>query len=188
MTFHTLNTISMIWGLSEMTLALIKRAGAKEASGKDKSSLPLLWVAVTLSIFGGLFFATRHLAPMPFDPTQRLLVAAILFFGGVALRLTAILTLRKYFTVNVAIREGHELITHGIYSIVRHPAYSGILLSFTGWGLALGDWLSLACASLPMLATVAYRIRVEERALIGAFGEKYVEYSRRTKRLVPFVF
>jgi protein-S-isoprenylcysteine O-methyltransferase len=71
---------------------------------------------------------------------------------------------------------------------MRHPAYTGLLLRYLGFGLALANWLSLALIFLPMLCTTLYRIRVEEEALVAHFGEEYAAYARETKRLVPGVY
>jgi protein-S-isoprenylcysteine O-methyltransferase Ste14 len=71
---------------------------------------------------------------------------------------------------------------------VRHPSYSGALLSFLGLGITLHDWASLVVLAIGVGGAFAYRIRVEERALLDALGEEYGAYAARTKRLVPFVF
>jgi len=117
------------------------------------------------------------------------------FWGGLALivvgfaiRLIAIFTLRRYFTVDVAIAKDHKVIDRGLYGVIRHPSYSGSLLSFLGLGIAFMNWLSLAIMIIGPAIGIGYRIAVEERTLIGALGEDYRIYAVRTKRLVPGVF
>jgi Isoprenylcysteine carboxyl methyltransferase (ICMT) family len=66
------------------------------------------------------------------------------------IRWIAILTLH-FFTVSVTIRDGHRLIRHGIYSVIRHPAYIGWIIFYMGIGLAIGNWLSF---TLILIATV----------------------------------
>jgi protein-S-isoprenylcysteine O-methyltransferase len=106
--------------------------------------------------------------------------------AGLALRVYSIVWLGPMFTRFVQILPGHELVMTGPYRFVRHPSYSGLLLFYAGMGLALGSWLSLAAlAGLPALG-IAYRIRVEERALLSAFGEEYRAYMLRVRGLVPF--
>lgn len=106
--------------------------------------------------------------------------------AGLALRVASIWWLGPMFTRLVQILPGHRLITNGPYRFVRHPSYSGLLLFFTGMGLAFGDWLSLAVMATIPLAGVLYRIRVEERALLARFGEEYSGYMRRVPSLLPF--
>ena len=111
-----------------------------------------------------------------------------LLVAGVAVRWSAIHTLGKFFTSTVLIREGHRLLRAGPYRHVRHPAYTGALLAHLGLGLSFSNWYSLALSVAPYALAAAYRIRVEERALLDAFGGEYEDYARGTKRLIPKVF
>jgi protein-S-isoprenylcysteine O-methyltransferase Ste14 len=71
---------------------------------------------------------------------------------------------------------------------MRHPSYTGLLLIFLAVGLNTRNWLGLGIIVLLPLAALLYRIHVEEVALTGAFGTEYMEYSRRTKRLIPGIY
>jgi len=71
---------------------------------------------------------------------------------------------------------------------VRHPGYSGALVCYLGMGLLLNNGLSLLAMALLLLPVYLYRINVEEKALTDTFGDQYVEYSRRTRRLIPNVY
>ena len=119
---------------------------------------------------------------------------AVFFVGicfmllGIALRWYSAAVLGKYFTFDVAIRSNQTLIEAGPYRYVRHPSYSGALLSLLGFGLALGNVAGLLAALVCMGFAYAYRIRVEETALASALGQSYQEYTKRTWRLVPFLF
>jgi protein-S-isoprenylcysteine O-methyltransferase Ste14 len=90
--------------------------------------------------------------------------------------------------VKVTIQESHELIERGVYRWIRHPAYTGLLLSFIGLGFALGSWLSLAIIAITSIIGFGYRVRVEEQVLIGHFGDRYRDYASRTKRLIPGIY
>ena len=74
----------------------------------------------------------------------------------------------------------------GPYRWVRHPSYTGSLLTIAGVLLCLVNVASLFALIIP-LAGYAYRIRVEEDALVRSLGEPYRAYMRRTRRLIPFV-
>jgi protein-S-isoprenylcysteine O-methyltransferase Ste14 len=78
------------------------------------------------------------------------------------------------------------VVDRGPYRFVRHPSYSGSLLTVLGVLLCSTNWATLACFLLA-LPGFAYRIRIEEQALADALGRPYLEYMRRTKRLLPFV-
>ena len=115
-------------------------------------------------------------------------IGIALMLAGIAIRATAILTLRRFFTVRVMIQEGHQLVEHGVYSMVRHPSYSGALVSFVGLGLAFGNWLSLIVIAGAALAAFSYRIHVEEQALLAHFGDRYRQYAAHTRRLIPGIY
>jgi protein-S-isoprenylcysteine O-methyltransferase Ste14 len=111
-----------------------------------------------------------------------------LMIAGTAFRWYSARLLGQYFTFDVATQRGQALIETGPYKYVRHPSYSGALVSLSGFGLALGNWASLIAAVSCLGGAYAYRIPVEEAALSAALGESYRRYMRRTWRLVPFLF
>jgi protein-S-isoprenylcysteine O-methyltransferase Ste14 len=178
----------LAWGLSEVVFGFLARGPAAASAGRDRGSQALVWAAV---VVGAAAMVALHRVPgtrIPLPAGWILGIGAVLLVAGVALRLTAILTLRRFFTTRVTIRADHELVRRGVYRIVRHPSYSGLLLAFCGMGLAYGTWLSFLGFMAPITAAVLYRIAVEERALRATFGEAYAEYGRRTRRLVPGLY
>jgi len=107
---------------------------------------------------------------------------------GIVLRWYSAGILGEYFTFDIATRGGQVLIEAGPYRYVRHPSYSGALLTLLGFGFALGNWAGLVAAVFCLGAAYSYRIPIEEAALTAALGDPYKEYVRRTWRLVPFLF
>src|SRR5215218_6244711 len=97
-----------------------------------------------------------------------------LLLAGVAFRWAAIYTLGKYFTGTVLIKEDHCLVRTGLYKHLRHPAYTGSLVAHLGLGLSFSNWFSLSLSFVPYFVAAIYRMRVEEQALIEAFGEEYI--------------
>src|SRR4051794_793881 len=123
-------------------------------------------------------------------PNRNLLdLCAIIFFAaGLALRWWSIHVLGRFFTVDVTIEKDHEVVEAGPYRYVRHPSYTGVLLAFLGWGLTLHNWLALLVLLVPISLAFAHRMTVEEDALREALGERYANYTARTKRILPFVY
>ena len=72
--------------------------------------------------------------------------------------------------------------------MIRHPAYLGSLTTMVGLGVALENWLSIILLVVLPLAGLLYRIAVEEKVLVGHFGQTYLDYMSRTKRLIPGVY
>jgi len=114
-------------------------------------------------------------------------IGIVLFGVGGALRLWPVLVLGRRFSGLVAIQPGHTLVTSGVYSVIRHPSYLGLLLNNLGWGLAFRSGVGVLLTALAILPLVA-RIRAEERLLRAQFGDEYAAYCARTSRLVPGLY
>ena len=110
-----------------------------------------------------------------------------LFGAGGALRLWPVFVLGDRFSGLVAIQPWHRLVTSGVYGVIRHPSYLGLLISSLGWGLAFRSWIGVLLAALlvpPLLA----RIKAEEKLLQSQFGAEYDAYRGRTSRLIPGLY
>jgi protein-S-isoprenylcysteine O-methyltransferase len=108
--------------------------------------------------------------------------------AGIAVRIWAVGTLGRYYTRTLLTAEGQEVVTAGPYAKVRHPGYLGDILMWSGFGV-LSDNLAVALLfPIMFVAIYLYRIRVEEGMLVKALGDDYVQYQKRTYRLVPFVY
>jgi protein-S-isoprenylcysteine O-methyltransferase Ste14 len=111
----------------------------------------------------------------------------VLYAAGGALRLWPVFMLGNRFSGLVAIQPGHRLVTDGIYGVIRHPSYLGLLVNALGWVLAFRSGLGIVLVALlipPLLA----RIRSEEALLRSQFGAAYDAYRARTSRLIPGVY
>jgi protein-S-isoprenylcysteine O-methyltransferase Ste14 len=110
-----------------------------------------------------------------------------LFLAGGALRLWPVFVLGHRFSGLVAIQPGHTLVTDGIYRVIRHPSYLGLLVNTLGWGLAFRSALGVLLTAM-MLVPILVRIRSEERLLQTQFGDEYDAYRARTARLIPGIY
>ncbi len=118
--------------------------------------------------------------------TVRWLGVALFVVGG-ALRLWPVFVLGRRFSGLVAIQPGHTLVTSGMYGVIRHPSYLGLLINSLGWGLAFRSAIGVLLAAQfvpPLLA----RIQAEERLLRSQFGAEYEAYRARTWRLIPGLY
>jgi len=179
----------MIYFVSELLLSITRRA-PKSANVReaDHSSLRFLWIVIALSIFLALWCTSHWRGAILPHAHFFLILGVVLFVLGLVLRWWSIIQLGRFFTVNVAIARDHELVEAGPYRYVRHPSYTGVLVAFLGFGLSLGNRAAVLALLLPIFTAFVYRIRVEERTLAEALGERYVAYCRRTKRLIPFIY
>jgi protein-S-isoprenylcysteine O-methyltransferase len=175
----------LLWGLSEVVFGLAARGSG---DSRDRGSQAVLWLAILAGGAATYAFHFVHGPRIPLPFAWILAISALMLVSGLALRLTAILTLRRFFTTRVTIRPDHRIVRHGVYRRLRHPSYTGLLMAFFAMGFVQGNWLSFLGLMAPVTAAVLYRIAVEERALRENFGEAYAEYSRQTRRLVPGIF
>src|SRR5438477_11918818 len=179
--------LAAIYGLSELYLALTRRSQTQAVS-RDRRSLILLWTIIVVSLWLGIQMVWLFPGATVPHPRGFYVFGFLLFLGGLILRWYSIGYLGRYFTVDVSISAEHRLIDSGPYRFIRHPTYTGALLAFLGLGFCLGNWLSILFLSLPILGAFLWRVRIDVRALLGALGEQYRPYMRRTKRLIPFIY
>jgi protein-S-isoprenylcysteine O-methyltransferase Ste14 len=183
------------WCISEVAISLINVVNrlSRRARAEDRFSFLGIWLAliVTVALAMITWLSRRPMAGFGDAGALRSLsgwLGCACLVAGIAIRLAAVATLRGQFTTAVTIVAQQRIVDSGPYHCVRHPAYLGLLLSLLGFGLCSGNWISLVVAVGLPLTAVVYRIRVEERALLRHFGPAYVEYSSRTKRLVPGIY
>jgi len=176
------------WVLTEIWVLITTYTRSSGGSVRDRGSLILLWVVIFSSICVGTEIG--HTRPHTiFGAADWVRVVSIALMAiGIAIRWTAIMTLGKSFSVNVAIHAKQTVIRTGIFRYVRHPSYTGLLVIFAAMGVHTRNWEALALMTLPSVAALLYRIHVEEIALNEAFGADYADYSKSTKRLIPGVY
>jgi protein-S-isoprenylcysteine O-methyltransferase len=182
---------SLVGGLyfmSEWALIIFKRAKSGAGASKDRGSFGVLFIVIWISV--AIAYEIEFTVPQtgwrPL-PWVGALGVAVLLAGG-AIRWYSIIFLGRFFTVNVAIAADHQLIDTGPYRRVRHPSYTGALLTFLGLAICMQNWASLLVLMTGTTAAFLYRMRVEEAALTVAFGERYRQYMQRTARLLPGVY
>jgi protein-S-isoprenylcysteine O-methyltransferase Ste14 len=175
-----------LWFASEIYYKQ-KLKSVGNAAKKDHSTLNILWIVILPSVFISVYISDKIL--LPISTNQMIQLAGIfLIFLGVVIRFMIIQSLGKYFTVDVSIRQDHQVKKDGFYRYVRHPSYTMALTSFLGLGLYLNNWLSLAIAFVPVFCAFLYRIKIEERVLTNQFGEEYLQYKKSSKMLIPYLF
>jgi protein-S-isoprenylcysteine O-methyltransferase Ste14 len=158
------------------------------ARREDRGSMVLVVGSVLVGLLLGFLLASQWRgAAIPWLRAQVTIAGLVLVVLGTVLRWWSILTLGRYFTLDVAVRSMQPVVQSGPYRFVRHPSYTGLLLIFFGVGLALANWASIIAILVVCSLGLLYRVQVEERALAESLGQPYVNYMRHTKRFIPFV-
>jgi protein-S-isoprenylcysteine O-methyltransferase Ste14 len=99
----------------------------------------------------------------------------------------SVLDLGRQYSPEVTIQKDHQLVTRGLYRLIRHPRYLGLLILILGSALVFRSWIGIA-ADVILLGTLLWRIRDEEALLRGEFDAEWEAYCRRTKRLLPWIW
>lgn len=164
----------------------IKLAESKENASSDKYTLTLIflmgYIALVAPVIEWGYFKT--------DTGWNFWVAAGVFLTmlGLLLRIYAIHVLGRHFTGVVRQVEGHHLVKFGPYSHIRHPSYTGSIITFVGCAVVLEAWNGLIISTISMLIAYYLRIRAEEKLLLKIFGGQYQEYQQKTWKMIPFVW
>lgn len=149
----------------------------------DRGSRVVIFVAMAVAINLAVQFA--RVARFPGPALAWSFVGAVLMAFGIFLRQRAVRWLGQFFRTHVTLLDEHQLIEDGPYRRVRHPSYTGGLISCFALGVAIGSAASVAAMLLIPVAGFVYRIVVEERALAIHFGDRWTAYRARTAALIP---
>ena len=184
--------LCVAWAIPSFVEMGRKRSRVPSAE-KDRGSLLAVMLANYLSIGAAVIVALAPSAVGGVGTISSLspylgYLGCVVMVVGMVIRWSAIRTLNKQFTLDVNIVEGHQLVKKGPYAVIRHPAYLGSLTTMVGLGVALENWLSIILLVVLPLAALLYRIAVEEKVLVDHFGQTYLDYMSRTKRLIPGVY
>lgn len=195
--FLTLKTNLLGWFLLFTGVAYIiggplyvwKRKGEPPARQEEHGdrSFWLIQPGFVLAVFGApleYLLVTALLPRLPWMQFAGLLIVIV----GVFLISWARRVIQGQFSGHLRIQEGHQLVQSGPYHYVRHPGYLGYLLIILGIAMGFSSLAAAASMVLLLLPGLVYRINLEEKMLMEAFGKDYQQYAARTKRLLPGIW
>jgi protein-S-isoprenylcysteine O-methyltransferase Ste14 len=149
----------------------------------ERVLLALVGVAFLLAL---VWVATPLLRAADYAPRPAALVAGLLAYAaGLTLLYRSHRDLAEQWSVTLELKEGHALVTRGVYRRLRHPMYLALLLYGLGQALVLPNLVAGPAYLVATLALVGLRLGPEERMMSEAFGAAYADYVARTRRLVP---
>jgi protein-S-isoprenylcysteine O-methyltransferase Ste14 len=162
------------------------KSGARRERILFYCELAIIFSVFTISV---LDLVARQNEGQQFDPivdTIRV-VGLVFFLTGFVIRMLARRTLGKFFSTQLRVLDDHEIVTDGIYHYIRHPAYLGLLCIFLAVPLLFYSLYGFILIVLG-IPDVIYRIRREEGMLITRFGNRYLEYMKTSKKLLPYMY
>jgi len=162
---------------------MLRRPGTK-LEKNDKGSGTLITISLVISILIAYTFAASNIAILPYWAFYLGITFVII---GIIIRQWSIYVLGRFFSSTVAIQKNQKVVDNGPYRLIRHPSYTGILISLIGFGLALQSLAATLLIIIIFAVAYGYRIQVEEKTLTSELGDEYIEYSKKTKRLIPYI-
>lgn len=179
--------------LSECLIFIMTSKGrSKSRNGSDKGSVWLIIIGWYCSMIAGAFFRSQDVPEAVRNlllPHISYYIGVIMIAAGIVIRCTAVVTLKKAFTLSVQTTDDQRLIKTGLYHFVRNPAYTGSMISLLGVALAYRHILGAAAAAFICIVCYGVRISIEEKALRTQFKEEFKQYCDETKyRLIPKIY
>ena len=169
-------------------LAFLAGGNLSPGEREDRSNR---WVFLIFGVLGPILAYlpayTDRVDFLTIDGDTTRWAGVVLYAAGGLLRLWPVFVLGERFSGLVAIQPGHSLVTTGIYGVIRHPSYLGLLINSLGWALAFRSAVGVLLAAA-LIVPVVGRIRAEERLLQTQFGGEYDAYRMRTSRLIPGLY
>jgi protein-S-isoprenylcysteine O-methyltransferase Ste14 len=174
-----------IWVVLELRVRLrsrLNRLGAR----LERGSLLVVVASIYAGLFAGFELAGKVRAASIADGRWPLFVLGmVLICAGIVIRQWAVALLGEFFTVDVRVHPGQSVVERGPYRWVLHPSYTGLILTFVGIGLALGNWAALIVLAVLPTNGLVVRIHFEEHALLDGLGEPYRRFAASRSHLFP---
>ena len=177
-----------IWLVPEIIHTFSHQIGTSSRANGNYSNLVVRLCLGSSILLANWLIRVETWATISWYPTLIFGLGVALIVSGVAFRWYSIRVLGKYFSVQLGVQPDQTVMKDGPYRWVRHPSYTGSLITMLGFGLAFTNWLCLVSVPLIVFMGYVYRANVEERMLVAALGDPYREYMRDTKRFIPFVY
>ncbi|MFW9928285.1 MAG: methyltransferase family protein [Candidatus Thorarchaeota archaeon] len=168
-----------------VTTILLKKGSQKgERTRKDRASLLILYVCIIWSL--AIAYALGE-AEITMLPEWFYYLGIIIMIIGFMVREWALIVLGKYFSTAASVAEGQKLIDKGPYQYIMHPAYAGIIITMIGLSIAFQTIAGVIILIIINGIGFGYRIKIEEEFLKQEFGEEYLNYMKKKKRIIPLL-
>lgn len=179
--------VSYVYGFFEVFMNLRQRSKSKVTTSRDKGSLWWLYGLITVGYALSFSIGATKIGRL-YGWNTFFAVGMALVVIGLIIRIHSILTLKQFFTYSVAKMGNQKIIETGFYKFIRHPGYFGQLMIFLGISISLSNWLSILAMMVPVSFGYSYRIKVEEEFLLEQFGDNYLDYQKRTRKIIPLIY
>jgi protein-S-isoprenylcysteine O-methyltransferase Ste14 len=162
----------------------LEKMSERRVTGQEKFLLFVLWTGMFIlpiiyASSNWLDFANYTLPPWAGW------LGVVLIAGAVFVFWRAHADLGLNWSPTLEIREKHELITRGIYSLIRHPMYASQILWSIAQVLLLQNWIAGFGSIVAFIPFYFLRVRAEEQLMLEQFGDQYRSYMQRVGGVFP---
>jgi protein-S-isoprenylcysteine O-methyltransferase Ste14 len=178
---------SLLYAFFEFFMSIRQQNKRTIEKSGDRFSIWMMTLGISMGYWASFIIGSTHIGRI-YHWNTFFIIGSFIILIGLVIRISAILTLKQQFTYTVTKIADHELIEKGLYKLIRHPGYFGQLIIFFGIATTLSNWLSVIGMIVPVFFGYFYRMIVEEKFMIKQMGQKYIDYQKRTKRLIPFFY
>jgi len=173
--------------VSVLTAVFVNFMLAKEGHAVHIRRKSIVATGSMLAFFAGIYLLIRlrvgaYEIPGIYYPAA--ILGLVLLFLGTAINIMGRFALGRNWGNQVVIYQDHTLVTGGIYRVVRHPLYAGLIWMFTGAALVFQNWIALLATIFIFLPGVYFRAKLEEKILVAQFPT-YADYRNQTGMFFP---
>jgi protein-S-isoprenylcysteine O-methyltransferase Ste14 len=163
-----------------------RRTPVRVAARTRREYVLIAIAAAGLGVIPYLYVGTRlfRFANYPFMPVLAWL-GALTFGAALWLFYRTHRDLGRNWSLSLDVREGHTLVTGGVYSQIRHPMYAAFWLWAVAQALLLPNWVAGPAGLVGFGILYFLRVGEEERMMLETFGEAYRAYMQKTTRILP---
>ncbi len=188
---HTV--FKLVYFLELVLITIVRRAGLRRtrrlSNREDRSSFLdsfLTYLAGIANLIPLIYVLTSWLDFANYDlPAWTGWLGAIVFAGSGGLIWKTYQDLGRSWTPSLIFRDGHYLITDGIYKYLRHPMYTANLLWAMAQMLMLHNWIAGFAYLVVIIPHTFILIQKEEKIMLEKFGDEYRDYLEKTGSLIP---
>jgi protein-S-isoprenylcysteine O-methyltransferase Ste14 len=173
-----------LFGLTEFVLRSGHTAKSIKTTSTDQKTTPLIFACYSV-VVALLVYPWRVGRVLPLSVAW---LGVVVAFAGLLLRWWAMLVLGQFYTRTLVTTAAQTVVRRGPYRNIRHPGYTGSLLTWIGGAAASRNALLLAIVAFVLVLVYLRRIAAEEAMLMEALGASYATYRKESWRLLPFVF
>jgi protein-S-isoprenylcysteine O-methyltransferase Ste14 len=184
---HLIGMLWLLWALYWAISALSTKPVRQREAPSSRLAFVIPMVIAALLLLLGHAGPPWLVAHVVGGGWTRYWIAVAMVAVGILFAVWARVALGGNWSGAVTVKEGHELIDRGPYRRIRHPIYTGLLLSVLGTGLAAGRVYGLLAFVIALVAMVR-KLRIEELYMAQEFGDRYAAYGQRSWALLPWIY